>query len=168
MNFNNEKRFNFRTWDPVNKKMLDYLKDGADLFRMQCTGMTDMNDEIIYEGDIICWTDLDGLNHYSVVKYGMVRKLEPNFFYKFDKNDGIKIRQVIDKFILHIPSFYLERMEKSVESPLFDNNASYPWVLNYAGKHDLDVMEVVGNIYENDEILHPHPELDPFCEEVWR
>lgn len=92
---------------------------------MQWSGMQDKNNKDIYEGDIISLVNDVNETVFVVCKYGIAR------------------RQIFENTV-DIPCFYFE---------LPCGKKSFPIVENYAGKHDLELFEVVGNIYQNPELL---------------
>lgn len=61
---------------------------------------------------------------------------------------GIVRRAIGSGLEVDIPSFYFKRT---------DGLESFPIVNNWAGKHDLEIMEIIGNIYANLELLTNDP-----------
>jgi len=57
---------------------------------------------------------------------------------------GIHRREMKTGWTVDIPSFCF----KIYDFP------SFPIVNNYANKHDLDIIEIIGNIYENSDLLN--------------
>ena len=57
---------------------------------------------------------------------------------------GIARRTMDSGWEVDIPSFYFERE---------DGLKSFPIFKNWQGKHDLEIMKIIGNIYENPELL---------------
>ena len=148
----------FRAWDTFNNRMVYYpfhfrkMQDGDKLigdsrydapfvyyedstdfedgisrpcFIMQFSGLKDKKDKDIYEGDIIELINSSGETIRVICKFGtVVRKLDTGFF-------------------CDITSFYFEN----------DGRATFPIISNYAGKHDLELFEVIGNIYTNTDLI---------------
>lgn len=90
----------------------------------QFTWMLDKNKNKIYESDIIELPLETGEKIRVICRFGAVQ------------------RTLDTGWLVDITGFYFERS---------DGLNSFPIVKNYAGKHDLELFEVVGNIYE-----HPH------------
>lgn len=97
-----------------------------DTIWMQSTGLRDRLGKDIYEGDILCVIDEDGKLSYSVCEYGIHR------------------REMASGWTVDIPGFSFVKK---------DGFKSFPIVKNYAGGHDLEILEVAGNIYQNPELL---------------
>lgn len=116
-----------------------YIKDSKDLvddlyrgwFKVvdntvgQYTGLKDRNGREIYEGDIINLTNTAGVSINVVCEFGTARR-------------------VIFENTVDITGCYFK---------LSNGEKTFPIVSNYAGKHDLDLFEIIGNIYENPELL---------------
>lgn len=131
----------FKIWIPYSKMMMqpktiieiqESQISGVTIGQMkqwqwlQYSGMNDRYNEGIYRGDIL---ELITQNGQKI-----------NVICEFDINK----RFTLDTgWELDIPSFYFKRK---------DGLNSYPIVENYAGMHDLQKMEIIGNIYQ-------HPEL---------
>src|SRR5690606_11342130 len=103
---------------------------GHNYILMQFTGLHDKNGKEICEGDIIKLIDDVGEEIIVVCEFGTVRRE----IYGHDLN------------LCDITGFYFRKE---------DGKATFPIVDNYAGKHDLELMEVIGDIYENPELLDP-------------
>lgn len=132
----------FRAWDDDDNKMYyfdlrDYMQtreDGqeelctshASPTLMQFTGVKDKNGKEVYEGDIIQLIDDAGDTIRTEVKWGNHR------------------RQMGTGVIVDIPGFAFIKP---------DGAASFPIVNNYQGKHDTEIFEIVGNIYEHPQLV---------------
>ena len=128
----------FRAWRIDDKKMylpfnlLDELNDTEghfpqDTVLMQYTGLHDKNGIEIYEGDILRIKAENGKWNILVVKYGIAR------------------REMKSGWTVDIPSFYFDLVGADFKA--------FPIVKNYKGKHDLTMLEVIGDIYSNPELL---------------
>ena len=137
----------FRVWDKTTEYMDDRVRvasiggdtkvevlDGFSNWRelskddyilMQYTGLKDRVGTEIYEGDILELINEDGKRVAVVCKFG-------------------NRRLVTDRGIaIDIQCFYFE----------VKGWKANPVVSNYKGLHDLEIMEVRGNIYENPELV---------------
>jgi len=122
----------FRAWDKRFKKMV-YDRPVAILFLndsdheiMEYTGLNGKDGIEIYEGDILQIETEDHKIINVVCEYGIARRV---------MDTGWEV---------DIPSFYFKRN---------DGLLSFPIVKNWQGKHDLEIIEVIGNIYENPELI---------------
>ena len=97
----------------------------------QFTGLLDKQGKEIYEGDILTILAEDSKINKLVVKYGIAR------------------REMKSGWIVDIPCFYFDLMGA--------NFKAFPIVKNYKGKHDLTMLEIIGNIWENPELLNKEP-----------
>ena len=95
----------------------------------QFVGLRDKNGKEIYEGDILELINADGINIRTVCEYGLHR------------------RMMVSNTLVDIPSFCFN-------IPRHKNFKSFPIVNNYLGKHDLDIMQIIGNIHENTDLLN--------------
>lgn len=140
----------FRAWDkergvmiclnPASSSFLLMTWDGLvyrkgrlkDFHLMQYTGLHDKAGKEIYEGDLVeILAEDENINRFTV-KYGIAR------------------RQMDTGWVCDIPSFYFEHISNGFKA--------YPIAFNYKGMHDLQMMEVIGNIYENPELVDDNPE----------
>ena len=93
---------------------------------LQSTGLKDRAFTEIFEGDIVEIENGKGTNRL-VVKRGVVE------------------RKMATGWSVDIPCFYFENIKTGFPA--------FPIVKNWAGKHDLEMMIVVGDIYKNPELL---------------
>ena len=140
------RKIKFRTWDKDNKcwyhstqlvirPYSGKVNDGAttpNVELIQYTGLIDKNGKEIYEGDIIQLVNEDLEVIKVVCEFGAAN------------------RQIFDNLV-EITGFYFKR--------ICDDRKTFPIVNNYLGKHDLELFEVIGNIYENPELLEVENEL---------
>jgi uncharacterized phage protein (TIGR01671 family) len=108
---------------------LNYLINCEDfevIAKDQFAGMSDMHGNEICEGDIIQLLNEDFETIKVVCEFGTAR------------------REILLNLV-DITGFYFKR--------LCDDRKTFPIVKNYAGKHDLDLFEVVGNIHQNHDLL---------------
>jgi len=96
------------------------LKKYTIIARRQYSGINDRHGHEIYEGDIL---QIETANHIII-----------NVVCEF----GIARRKMLGNCEVDIPSFYLRR----------DDLLSFPITNNWNNKHDLEMIEIVGNIYE--------------------
>lgn len=96
-------------------------------YKDQFTGLHDKNGKEIYEGDVVeILADNQDINRL-IVKFGIAR------------------REMANGCEVDIPSFYFELIP--------DDFKRFPVVKNSYGKHDLEMLEIIGNSYENPELL---------------
>lgn len=133
----------FRVWEEVSETM-DYDMDkilknpsiipsklfsGEDktLKILWYFGKQDKNGKDIYQGDIIKLVNEMGNEIFVVCEFGNVER----------EIKGLKLNNC------EITGFYY----------YLDNIKTFPIVKNYKGVSDYELFEVVGNIYENNELL---------------
>ena len=105
------------------------IKELDDCVPLQCSGMLDKNGNRIFEGDVVDVTNGKHTNRFEV-KFGPVRRTVLS-------HDGTQ------HFELELNSFYFER----------DGQSFFPIVENADKIHDLQMTEIVGNVYDNPELL---------------
>lgn len=93
------------------------------------SGMKDKKKEPIFEGDILDCINADGKQIRVVCKFGEAKR-------KLMSALGIVNE-------CSIFGFYLD----------YKGLATYPIVNNYKGLHDLEILNIVGNIFDNPELL---------------
>lgn len=122
----------FEEWSGIINRFILQQRDRKpeDLILMQFTGLKDRLGKEIYEGDILCIIDEDDQLQYSVCEYGTHR------------------RDMASGWTVDIQGFSFVKS---------DGFKSFPIVKNYAGGHDLEIIEVAGNIYQNPELLKQTP-----------
>lgn len=98
-----------------------------DIVVMQYSHQQDKNKKDIYEGDVIEIINQENKTVRFVCEFGIAER---------ENKDGV---------LISIPSFYFKNISTDFKA--------FPIVKNYLGKHDLEIMEVIGNIYENHELL---------------
>lgn len=91
----------------------------------QYTGLKDNNGKEIYEGDV-----------------GEI-KTQSGRIERFTVEWGIHRRDMKSGWTVDIPSFAF----------MVDGKATFPISDNYLNGHDLDIIEIIGNIYDNPSLL---------------
>ena len=114
------------TGEYMRKGLMYNLFTNCDMVCMQYIGVNDKTGREIYEGDILQLVDDAGNEIIVTCKWGIHERI---------MDSGYKVQ---------IPSF---AFVTSSGKPTF------PILHNYAGKSDLDIMEVIGNIYQNPDLL---------------
>jgi uncharacterized phage protein (TIGR01671 family) len=92
----------------------------------QFTGLHDKNGKEIYEGDICSLITENGVKINVVCRFGSAHRL------------------LASGCLCDIVGFYFQRD---------DDLKSFPIVCNYKGVHDTKIMEVIGNIHDNPDLL---------------
>jgi uncharacterized phage protein (TIGR01671 family) len=92
----------------------------------QFTGFRDKDGKEIYEGDILSLITEDGIKINFVCVFGSAHII------------------VDTGYLCDIVGFYFEHS---------DGRKSFPVVYNYKGLHDAEIMEVIGNIHDNKDLL---------------
>ncbi len=117
------------------KDVYDGLKSSGFVL-MQYTGLKDKNGKEIYEGDIVAEKEKDFHENPIETRYEVKIGL-------FDNDEEYEDRQYGCGVFL-VERVFLRRGE--IESCTNE-------VYNYDGLYGLDRLEVIGNIYENEELL---------------
>lgn len=90
------------------------------------SGFYDKNGKEIYESDVIRLIDEDRNTIKVVCEFGTAK------------------REIYGNLV-EIHGFYFRR--------LYDDKKTFPLIKNYAGKHDTELFEIMGNLKDNPEIL---------------
>ncbi len=116
----------------------------------QDSGWIDKNYKSIYEGDILKIETENGETVIVICKYGKVkRKLLPEL--DLENNLEKLLDLMYGAPVVEINGFYFERE---------DGTNTYPMVCNHLGKHDCLSMEIIGNAYENEDLVKEFFEVD--------
>lgn len=110
------------------------LKDWDEIVVTQFTGLKDKNDKDIYEGDIVSVYDKENLFE---VCFGTIERKVVGY------NDNSIYEVEINR--LEFNGFYFRSIK--------DGKAYLSIVNNKFGEHDLKGTEIVGNIFENGDLL---------------
>jgi len=121
----------FRAWDTIEKIWVydlgisapKWIKGHDRIQVMQFSGWLDKNKKEIYEGDIIELINKDGDTIRVVCEFGSAK------------------RDIYGNEV-EIMGFYFKHEQ---------GFKSFPIVKNYLGKHDCELFEIIGNIYENSD-----------------
>lgn len=125
-----------RAWDEINKKMIqvdaiNYWNKSienedaqqipfTDVIIMRKSSYKDKNGNFIYEGDKLKLLDKNKEEIITVCSYGKWKR-------RMDSGE-----------LVEIEGFCF----------LFENTPTFPIIKNYIKKHDTEIMEIIGNIYE--------------------
>lgn len=90
------------------------------------SGFNDKNGKEIYTSDVIALVNADSDTIKVVCEYGTAK------------------RDIYGNLV-EIHGFYFRR--------LCDDKKTFPIIKNYAGKHDTELIEVIGNLKDNPELL---------------
>lgn len=94
---------------------------------MQFTGLYDKHGKEIWEGDICEIEAEDGHWNRFIVRFGIAQ------------------REMASGWVVDIPAFYFDLIGGKFKA--------FPIINNYRGMHDLEMTEIIGNIYENSNLL---------------
>lgn len=107
--------------------VLNYDMAAWELIARDCfTGLYDKNKNPIYEGDVLQIKTQSGRIENFIVEWGIHR------------------RHMASGWEVDIPSFAFVSAEKF---------PTFPIVNNYMNGHDLDIIEIIGNIHQNPELI---------------
>ena len=137
------RQYKFRCWDVESERWVEQVDVMQELAEQslwnpersqwyiitQFTGLTDKNGKEIYEGDI-----------------GEI-KTQSGRIERFTVEWGIHRRDMKSGWAVDIPSFAF----------MVDGKATFPISDNYLNGHDLDIIEIIGNLYETPDLLTPQP-----------
>lgn len=95
----------------------------------QCMSKKDKNGAYIYEGDILMFLDENNKEHRFICEFGtFLREIK-----------GYDVNEV------EITGFCFRS--------IINDRATFPMVRNRFGKHDLEILTIIGNINENPELI---------------
>lgn len=138
--------FKFRAWDKFNaqywnseeynnlgdffKKIQHFIDGGNDLIIEQFTGLIDKNGKEVYEGDIIKWK-------------------ETRFWNKEQEEKGVAMPRFFKSAVVYDDAGFLVSSTQEFDTPLccFFRGEDVHNQFDYKA-------EVIGNIYENPELLN--------------
>jgi uncharacterized phage protein (TIGR01671 family) len=136
----------FQLWIPERKMMMhpksliafheEIITGGPTIGQMkkwlylQWSGWYDKKGERLFNGDVVQFINQDGKTVRAVCRYGIVQ------------------RDMATLFTVDISGFNFE----------VEGNPTFPIVFNYAGKHDCELFEKIGNIYPNPELISNEPQ----------
>ena len=142
-------RFKFRHWDkrinkifyPERNDNFSYYVNNSDIIEtMQCTGLKDKNGKLIYECDVVKinenYCDYSGIQHFYKNQNFIVEYFQPRAVYllkpfEYEDNDGNGIYDLSPDFYEFLKWKPCGKLEE----------------------YTLQGIEVIGNIYENRELL---------------
>jgi uncharacterized phage protein (TIGR01671 family) len=116
----------YTTWQTYDLSAIENLANNEDYIVMQCTGLKDKNGKLIYEGDIVEAKQKPDREGWYCVYCGIVKYDNKNCQYVINSNQ----HKVLNE-------------NKLIKSAL-NTDTSFNW---------FDWFEVIGNIYENPELL---------------
>jgi hypothetical protein len=122
--------------------LCNLIKDEEDeKYFMQYTGLKDKNGAEIYEGDVV-----EGFDTKFIVRWGVMKIIKgfPDNPTTGSGSDLFLEPETHNFNEVEIPSYYFDAG---------DGIPLYPIVKNHNRKHDLEELTVIGNIYENPELL---------------
>ena len=138
----------FRTYNKESKKMENTWTDDSyglndeierirkDYILMQYTGLKDKNGKEIYEGDILAYKTTDWQNNLLEIRYE-VKWGEYN-------NDGEYEDNISGYGVYLIDRLWIRK-------GIIEDNEHQ--IYDYQGLYGLENLEIIGNIYENPELL---------------
>lgn len=110
---------------------------------MRYSGMNDRDGNRIYQGDVLRIVDCEGENIKVVCQFGKATRLMLPFL---NTAQAINMNgSLVDVNEVDIVGFYFERLD--------DNRKTFPIVSNYIEKHDLEIMEIIGNVFQHKHLL---------------
>ncbi|WP_312750515.1 YopX family protein [Epilithonimonas hominis] len=122
-----KQQFSFDKTMPDRGFVIPYDHKSEGMVWMRYFGKKDKNQVDIYQGDILELVNSEGQKIRVVCQFGTVER----------ELKGTSVN------LCEITGFYFR----------FNEFATFPIVNNYAGCNDVDLFEVIGNIYENPELI---------------